>query len=167
MAALNDTHKTFIVTALARYDAPSSVAEALRETFGIEASSGQIAYYDPSNAQSRGLAEKWRTLFDETRRAFVEEVSGEAAAHKAVRVRRLSRWADRAERMGNLPLAASLYEQIAKEMGEAYTNRRVLQGDPERPLAVADAREDLKGLTTAEKLARYQDIARSAGGAQA
>lgn len=167
MAALSDPIKTHIVQALARYDSPSSVVESVREAFGVDVTPSQVAYYNPETVKSANLAGKWKRLFEETRAAFVETVAGEAAAHKAVRIRRLSRWADRAERMGNLPLAASLYEQIAKEMGEAYTNRRVLQGDPERPLAVAEARGDLRGLTTAEKLARYQDIARAAGAAQA
>jgi hypothetical protein len=127
MAALTDPQKSFVVTALARYDAPASVRDALRDEFGVEASLAQLAAYNPDNAQAARLASKWRTLFEETRRAFVDEVAGEAVAHKAVRVRRLGRWADRAERMGNLPLAASLYEQIAREMGEAYTNRRLIE----------------------------------------
>ena len=128
MATLTDQQKAAIVQGLARYDSPAAVREMVKEEFGIEPSPQQLSYYNPENAQGgRELGEKWRTLFIETREAFVSSVAGEAAAHKAVRVRRLSRWADRAERMGNIPLAQSLYEQIAKEMGEAYTNRRLLE----------------------------------------
>jgi hypothetical protein len=36
--------------------------------------------------------------------------------------------AHKAEDMKNLPLAATLYEQAAKEVGDAYTNRREITG---------------------------------------
>ena len=125
MPTLTPEHKAFVVTSLARYDAPGSVRDALRETYGVDASLAQLAAYDPGNAAARNLSDKWRRLFDETRAAFLAAVAGVPAAHKAVRVHRLSQWADRAARMGNTVHAAALYEQIAKEMGQAYTNVRL------------------------------------------
>ena len=54
--------------------------------------------------------------------------SAEAARHRAVRIKRLERMATKMESKGNFVDAAKLLEQIAKEVGEAYTNKRVLTG---------------------------------------
>lgn len=42
--------------------------------------------------------------------------------------------ADKAKGSGNLVLAATLLEQAAKEMGNAYTNRRELTGPAGGPI---------------------------------
>ncbi len=64
-----------------------------------------------------------------TRAAFLADAATIGIAHRAVRLRTLGRLADRAEAMGNLALAAEILEQAAKEVGNAFTNKREVAGD--------------------------------------
>jgi hypothetical protein len=48
-----------------------------------------------------------------------------AIAHRSFRLRTLQRLAQRAESMGNIALTARLLEQAAKEVGDAFTSRRL------------------------------------------
>lgn len=125
---LNDEARTFVVQCLACFDPPSVVAAAVKKEFSFSVSPQACEAYDPTKRAGTKLSDKWRRLFEETRKTFLEDTSKIGASHKAVRLRALQRMAEKAENMGNLTLAASLYEQAAKEMGNAYTNTRVLQG---------------------------------------
>lgn len=126
-AKLNFEVKTFIVQALACFDAPSFVAAAVKKEFGIEVSRQLVETHDPTKAAGSDTAARWRTLFEETRKAFLEDTSKIAISHRAVRLRALQRMAEKAEGMGNMALAAQLYEQAAKECGDAYSNRHKLE----------------------------------------
>ena len=133
MAKLTEAIKLFIVQRLACYDSPQEIADAVNEEFGVVIPRQQVEEYDP---EKRSPGKKWRELHRVTREAFEQEKAREPAAMRAFRIRRLARMAKRAEDRKNYVLAASLYEQIAKEVGEAYTNRRVLTaGDPLKELA--------------------------------
>lgn len=48
MATLTDDVKAFIVQALACFDTPSQVVDAVREGFGTEVSRMQVQSYDPT-----------------------------------------------------------------------------------------------------------------------
>ena len=131
MARLKAEVKTFIVTRLACFDTPSDVAEAVKEEYGIELSRMNVQQYDPTKAAGRELGKRLREIFEETRKQYLEDTTSIAISHKAVRLRRLERMADKAERKGNMPLAAQLLEQAAKEVGDAFTNlRKVAPTDP-------------------------------------
>lgn len=125
---LTEAARAFVVTALACFDAPSVVAEAVRKEFGIVITPQSIEGYDPTKRAGAKLAEKWKTLFQEARKQHTEATAEIGISHKTTRLRRLERLAERAEKQGNIALAASLLEQAAKEMGNAYTNTRVIQG---------------------------------------
>lgn len=122
MAALKPEVKTFIVQALACFDTPSQVVASVKEEFGIEISRQQAESHDPTKSGGRTLADKWRTLFNETRERFKSETGDIPIANKAFRLRALNRMAIEAEKKRNYPLAAQLMEQAAKESGGAYTN---------------------------------------------
>lgn len=124
---LTEEARAFVVQSLAMFDAPSVVAKAVKQEFGIVVSPQALEFYDPTKRAGQKLAEKWRRLFHETRETFLDDSAQVATTHRLVRVRRLERMADKAESQGNHTLAASLLEQIAKEMGDAYTNTRKLQ----------------------------------------
>ena len=126
--ALSREVKTFIVQQLACFDAPSVVAKAVKDEFGVEVIRQQVEAYDPNKRIGRDLSEPLRLLFAETRRAFLEDTASIGISHRTVRLRALARMAERAEGMKNFPLAAQLHEQAAKEMGNAYTNRREITG---------------------------------------
>lgn len=58
MATLTDTHKRFIVQALACRDTPCQVSEAVKEEFSLDVSRTHVAQYDPTKVTGKDLAEK-------------------------------------------------------------------------------------------------------------
>lgn len=127
MARLKPEVKTYIVQRLACFDTPTQVSEGVKDEFGIEMSRMAIQAYDPTKSAGAELGVKLRKVFEDTRERFLSDTSEIAISHKAVRLRMLQRMAESAEKRGNLVLAASLLEQAAKEVGEAYTNKRVTE----------------------------------------
>lgn len=136
MAKLSNEVKAFIVKALARFDGPKEIADAVKEEFGLTVSRQLVHGYDPTRSGQKP-AKKWCKMHAEERAAFLSKIRDIPSANKAVRIARLERMAVKAESKGNMPLAAQLYEQIAKEVGRAYTNRQVhkLKGDKDEPLS--------------------------------
>ncbi|WP_411555766.1 DUF2280 domain-containing protein [Pantoea agglomerans] len=127
MAALKPEVKAFIIQSLACFDSLAIVAEAVQKQFGIKVTPQQIESHDPTKASGKGLAKKWVALFNSTRARFQTEISDIPIANKSYRLRTLDRMMNKAEKMQNLALAASLMEQAAKEVGEAYTNRQKVE----------------------------------------
>lgn len=131
MAALSSEVKAFIVQALACFDTPSQVAEAVKREFSVEVSRQQVESHDPTKRCSKTLAKRWVEMFHDARKRFREETAEIPIANRAYRLRGLGRMAEKAESMRNLALTAQLYEQAAKEVGDVYVNRRI---EPEKPL---------------------------------
>lgn len=127
MATLKGEVKAFIVQSLACFDTPSQVVELVKKEFGLSITRQQVESHDPTKANGRGLAQKWVELFHETRRRFQTELSDIPIANKAYRLRALDRMMTRAEGMKNMALAASLMEQAAKEVGDAYSNKQKVE----------------------------------------
>lgn len=141
MAALPDEIKLFIVNALACYDAPTVVADAVKEEFGVVVSRQQVSCYDPNTYVGRNLSKKWRDVFAETRARFREKADDIPIASKSYRLRLLSRMVTKAESMRNFALVAQLLEQASKEVGGAFTNRRELTGKDGGPIGIASAKD--------------------------
>jgi hypothetical protein len=135
-AKLTDVVKTYIVQSLACFDSPSIVAVAVKREFNVEVSRQLVESHDPNKKAATGLAPKWRALFEETRKTFLEDTATIAISHRAVRLRALQRMADKAETSGNMVLASSLLKQAAEEVGGSYTNRRELTGKDGKDLPV-------------------------------
>ncbi|MGK9173382.1 DUF2280 domain-containing protein [Yokenella regensburgei] len=127
MAALKGEVKAFIVQSLACFDTPSQVVESVKKEFGLSITRQQVESHDPTKANGKGLAQKWVALFNGTRKRFQTELSDIPIANKAYRLRALDRMMTRAEGMKNMALAASLMEQAAKEVGDAYTNKQKVE----------------------------------------
>ena len=127
MAALKPDVKAFIIQQLACYDTPSSVVESVQKNFGIKITPQQVETHDPTKVSGKGLAKKWVALFNDTRKRFQTEISDIPIANKAYRLRALDRMMTKAEAMRNMALAASLMEQAAKEVGDAYTNKQKVE----------------------------------------
>jgi len=125
---LTPEQQTYVVQSIACFDPPGVVAAALKKDFDVSVSLQAIECYDPYKRAGRVMAQKWRMLFEETRKAFLEDTSRIGISHRAVRLRALQRMADKAETQGNMVLASSLLEQAAKEVGDCFTNRRELTG---------------------------------------
>lgn len=123
MATLNNEVKGFIVQALACFDTPSQVVEAVKQEFGVELSRQLCESHDPTKRAGVNLAKKWVTLFHDTRKRFREETAEIPIANRAYRLRALGRMAEKAEKSKNMGLTAQLLEQAAKEVGDIYVNR--------------------------------------------
>lgn len=120
---LKDDVKVFIIQGLACFDGLAAVGAAVKKEFGVEVSRQLVESHDPTKKAGSSLGERWRTLFDETRKTFIESTVDIGISHRTVRLRVLSRMAAKAEDQGNMVLAASLLEQAAKEMGGSFTNK--------------------------------------------
>lgn len=124
-----DRHKRFIVALLASFLSPTEVIEALREEFkddfqGATLTRQSIEFYDPTKVAGRKLSEELKALFNASREEYLSGVENIGIAHKVYRLERLHRMAERLERAGAPMKAAQIYEQAAREMGGAYTNKR-------------------------------------------
>jgi len=123
MATLKDTERKQIVERLACYESPSDVAAWATSAFGKEIERQQVEHYDPTRSDETG--QRWVELFEETRKTFNEDASRVAIAQKLWRLRQLQKIAadestEQADRLKAM-------EQAAKEVGEAYTNKRLLE----------------------------------------
>lgn len=130
MAALSNEVKAFIVQALACFDTPSQVAEAVNREFGIEISRQTAESHDPTKRQGRNLAKRWVVLFEDTRKRFREDTAEIPIANRAYRLRALGRMVEKVEGMRNYGLAMQLLEQAAKEVGDVYVNRQTKNENP-------------------------------------
>ncbi len=122
MAVLTDEIKTFIVKALARFDTPSQVAEAVKMNFDVEVTRHQVHEYDANC--SRPPAQRWRELHAATRQAFLRDIAEIGIAHKAVRLRMLNRMAQQHEG-SSVKLTLSCLREAAKEAGGIYERRGI------------------------------------------
>lgn len=123
-AKLTEEARAFVVEQLAAYSTPAEVVKMVRERFEFEITPQSIESYDPTKWAGRNLTERWRVHFEKARKAYLEDIESVPESYKAVRIKRLSAMASRAESKGNVVLAAQLLEQIAKECGDAFTNQR-------------------------------------------
>jgi len=158
MAKLTESQQLFIVRALACYDSPSQVVDAVKQEFGIDLIRQHVAIYDPTKPAGHKLSKKLRAIFEATRKAFLEDVSTIPLANQATRLRALSRLHAKAESQGNTAVAAQLLEQIAKEVGGAFTNRRELTGKGGAPIATQNASTILTSVDPVEAAKMYQDF---------
>jgi hypothetical protein len=125
MATLNNKVKAFIVQGLATYMTPSEVVEAVNQEFdGLKVTRQQVSNYDPGKAAAVNLSQKWKDLFKKFRDDFNNDIQAIPIANKAYRLNMLDRMARDAEKSKNRPLAASLLEQAAKDVGEVFTNKQ-------------------------------------------
>jgi hypothetical protein len=136
MAALTPEIKTFIVQALACFDTPSRVAEAVRNTYGVITSRQHVEAHDPTKRCCRGLAKRWVTLFEDTRAGFRDAMVEIPIANRAYRLRVLDRMAANAEASGNLVRAAKILEQAARECGDVYVKPATGVDSARRPSAI-------------------------------
>lgn len=157
---LTEEARTFVVQSLACFDTPATVVAAVKREFSFVISPQGVESYDPTKRAGRNLGEKWRTLFEESRKAFLETTVSIGISHRAVRLRALQRMADKAETMSNLQLAAQLHEQAAKEVGGAFTNHRVLSGPGGAPVQVNSI---TTSMTAKEAAEAYEDTLHGEG----
>jgi hypothetical protein len=69
MAALSSEVKAFMVQALACFDMPSQVADAVKREFNIEVTREQVESHGPTKRCSKTLAKRWVEMFHDARSA--------------------------------------------------------------------------------------------------
>ncbi len=99
---LTREQQTYVVQALACFDTPSVVVASVKKDFGVTLSPQLVETYDPTKKAGRNVAARWKALFEETRKTFLEDTASIAISHRAVRLRALQRMADKAEGQGNM-----------------------------------------------------------------
>ncbi len=122
MNKIGEDVKAYIVEGLACYMTPSKVAEAVKLDFNVEVSRQQVAAYDPTKAQGKRLSEDLTNMFHVKRKEYNRDLTTIPLASLAYRMNTLNRMVDHAIEAKNMPLAASLIEQAAKDMGGIYSN---------------------------------------------
>lgn len=132
---LNNMHRECVVKLIAQYEPLQDIADMLKEVFNIEVTLQALEYYDPTKVAGRGLTDKWKTLFEEERAAFLKnEKKAIPLANRAVRLKKLQKAALAYERNGNYIGMANMLERIAKEVGGSFTNRREVTGKNRGPI---------------------------------
>lgn len=133
MAALKPIHKIFIIHQLAMWTTPSDIVKLLEAEFKIKATLSQVCYYDPKYGK---ISKELKTLFEETRENFLNEITAIPIANEAYRIQVLQNRlnAQLSARVVNDKLVMELCEQVAKERGKMYTNRREITGANGKPL---------------------------------
>ena len=127
MAVLTEDQKLEIVLKLARFRGHCEIAEEL-SVEGVVVAREQVRQYDPT-CPKFDAGEKWKLIFIEARRAFVEEVAAIPLANQSYRMELLQRGVDQAIKEKKWGTAASLAEQGAREIGGILTNQRNLTVD--------------------------------------
>lgn len=156
---ISEEVKRFIVRSLAVYETPSDVMLSVKEKFKVTLTRAGVQNYDPTKVAGEDLSDDLKTLFFDTRKEF-EEKEIIPVSKKIVRLKKLGRYVEAFENFENYTAAAAVLEQIAKEGGGAFTNRRELTGRGGEPLQIAPVTmEEWK----AEQQRRREQAAKTAG----
>jgi hypothetical protein len=137
MAALKlkDKHRAFLVKQLACYSGPKEAADALKEQFGIEIDPRTVEHYDPTKSLGQNLAKRWKALFADCRKWFLEHIEESIPiANKAVRLKKAAKAVSAFEAKGNYVGMLDAMEYVAKEVGNVHTNRREVSGPNGKPI---------------------------------
>jgi hypothetical protein len=125
---LTDEQKAFIVKGYARFEGTGEVCRSFKEKYNAELSPSHALAYNPSGVNFHG-AQKWLTLFERTRKNFIENTQDIGITTKSFRLQELHKLYGAAVTRKNVKLATEILEQAAKEMGEVFTNKREIKSD--------------------------------------
>ncbi|WP_353171305.1 DUF2280 domain-containing protein [Acinetobacter rudis] len=132
MATLNKRQKLFIVRSLAVFNTPQETVALVKEEFNIEVTRQQCEAYDPTKRVGKDLSAEFKAEFEATRRDFLDTPENIPTANKSVRLKILNDLVYKNPK--NVRAVRGLLEQIAKEMGNQYTNRQEITGADGGPL---------------------------------
>jgi hypothetical protein len=124
MTKLNDAQKAFVVARLASHDQATGIARELHVRHGVTISAQAIEYYDPTRHSGSKCPKRWADLFHATRNGLNKDMAELAAADKLDRVRWRGDMAVAAMEKRQYRLANDILDSIAKECGDAFSNRQ-------------------------------------------
>jgi hypothetical protein len=148
MTVLSEAEKKHIVMLLAAFETPTAVVARMKADAGVEIDRSQVIRYDPTKASFEG-GDRWRTIFDTARQAYLEAVEAVPIAHRGYRLNQLQKVHEHCMRVGNLSLAMATLRQAAEETGGALTNELKMQVS--RPV---------DSLTAEERRAAFEELIR-------
>jgi hypothetical protein len=122
-ARLTDAQKTYIVKRLAAYDTLTSIVRGLKTEFGVTITQQAVGNYNPETAR-RGLAQRWKDLFGECRRAYIASTADIGMTNKPARLRRREAMMHRAWVAGRHGLANEILDSVAHEIDASFRRRR-------------------------------------------
>ena len=126
---LDENQKRWIVQRLACFEALVAIARDFEQEFGFGMTLQGIQAYDPTKHSGRTLSKPLRAYFEETRAKFIEDAEARIPEmSKSVRLQMLAGAAREYREAGLYDKMASMLEQISKEVGGVYTNRREFTG---------------------------------------
>jgi len=123
---LNGEVKLFITHLNARFHTPTEVVGLVKAQYDIDVTAQNVQAYDPTTFTGRALSAELRSEFEAERERFRASVTDIPLANPAYRLRKLQETMDKNNR--NPVLVTSILEQAAKEVGGAFTNKKVLTG---------------------------------------
>lgn len=125
VAKLSAQAQLYVVGALARYERNEDIVKALKELYEVDITNHAITYYNPVSLAKQGktLKAELQEHFNKCRKEFLEAVQTVPSSSQVFRLQQLDEMAQVAKDKKNYKLAASLYEQAAKEMGGFYTDK--------------------------------------------
>ncbi len=132
MATLNKRQKLFIVRSLAVFNTPQETVVLVKEEFNLDVSRQQCEAYDPTKRVGKDLSAEFKAEFDVTRKDFLDRPEDIPTANKSVRLKILNDLVYKNPK--NQRVVRGLLEQIAKEMGNQYTNKSEVTGADGGPL---------------------------------
>lgn len=146
MAELSEDLKYEVVRRLARFERPAEIMRWLKAEYEVEVVVQNIVAYDPTRVTFRA-AEKWRILFDATRKSFLTDVESVPIANQGYRLAMLDMLFNDAVKAKNKVEARACLEQAAKEIGGIYSNVRTLHTpDMDKPGREIPAHERQQAL---------------------
>lgn len=155
-AKLTETQKRFLVKAFAQYMTPAKVAAALAKEYGITLPRQGVERYNPLARSALHLPKRFREYFVVERASFEKEMSGLVTVQRAVRVRMREEAALHYEETRNYLAMTRVLNDIADEMGDVRTNKRVHSGPNGGPIQT----EQVIGQTLDEMKAELAAILR-------
>jgi hypothetical protein len=121
---LTEQQRIYVVRRLAAYDKPRAIARDLAREYGVTVSHQLVEGYHPGRVAGRRLAPRWKKLFAQERKAFLESLAETGAMYQAVRVGWREGIAHDAWDAGQFKAASDVLDAIAKDIGEAFDHRK-------------------------------------------
>lgn len=166
MAALTEEQKRAIVLGFADFMSPAAIRVMIKETYDLELEYAQITMYDPTRPNFQA-SDRWRTLYEEARKKYVDDTLSVPIAGQGFRLRSLQKMHDKAFDQGNMVLAAEILKQAAQEVGGLLTNvrneNRNQTSSPLLDLTPGERRQQAVELLREALAKRQEDIMKEAG----
>ena len=134
---LTDAQRELVVERLAIFEAPTTIARGLQRDFGIRITHQAITRYDPT--RSPDCPERWKLLFMESRKRFIEGKAARGAANAILRTRKRERLMLRAAEA----IADRIIKSTAEYEDDAFAQPKPLT-DAERSRSVCELIEKVK-----------------------